>query len=548
MLQLRRFSISQRLAAATLIALMLIAGLGSLFALDYRAALLNDRALKTQHLVESTHGVLNHFHQMQVRGEMTQQQAQDAAARVIEGLRYGENDYFWVHTLDLMMIMHPFSTKLVGNSIAEVADPNGKRLFREMNNVVSASKAGFVDYYWPKPGVTEPVAKISYVALFEPWGWVLGSGIYLDDVSAAFWAEIRTLLLLAGGGLIALLSINLMIARSITRPLRQAMQAMNDIATGEGDLTRRLDSQGNDEVAGLARGFNAFTDKLTKVVDDLRTGVALNLTIADEVGKAMVVAEKSFDQQKNELDTIASAVEEMSATAQEVAARMTDSSVAAREAGAQSDLGHQTADVTSSMMGRLAGDITLASSSIAELETSSRSIGSVLGVIRGIAEQTNLLALNAAIEAARAGEQGRGFAVVADEVRTLASRTQSSTMEIEKMIDSLQTGTSGAVKKMSDSFRQSEEMQVQVEHSRSALVSIGEAISTITGMTQQVAAAAEEQSHTSNEIARSLTQLATLGDRVMRELKSTVGNTDQLKRTAIELDRLAGQFRTANHS
>ncbi|SDS54449.1 methyl-accepting chemotaxis sensory transducer with Cache sensor [Halopseudomonas xinjiangensis] len=544
---LRRFTISQRLTVVTVLALLIVAGLVGTFAMDYRAALLDARAMKTQHLVESSHGVLTHYHQLQLRGELTLEQAQSAAARTIEGLRYGNDDYYWIHTLDLKMVMHPFSTKLVGNSIAEVADPNGTYVFREMNKVVTASKAGFVDYHWPKPGVTDPVAKISYVALFEPWGWVLGSGIYLDDISQAFWAEVTSILLLAIAGVVLLLSINLLIGSSITGPLRQAMQAMSDIATGEGDLTRRLDSQGNDEVAGLARGFNAFTDKLGSVVDDLRSAVSLNRNIANEVGNAMSLAEKSYDQQKNELDAIASAVEEMSATAQEVAARMTDSSEAAREAGAQSERGHQTAEATSAMMGRLAGDISQASSSIADLDTSSRSIGSVLGVIRGIADQTNLLALNAAIEAARAGEQGRGFAVVADEVRTLASRTQASTMEIEKMIDSLQSGTAGAVQKMAGSFRQSQEMQDQVEHSRSALAAIASSVNTITDMTQQVAAAAEEQSHTSNEIARSLTQMTTLGDRVMSELKNTLSNTEQLKRTATELDRLAGQFKTARH-
>ena len=547
MLMLRRFDISQRLGAATILTLLLVAGLVGVFAADYRAALLEARSLKTQHLVESTQGVLTHFHQLETSGALSREQAQAAAAQAIEGLRYGENDYFWVHTMDLVMVMHPFSKKLVGENIAEVKDPNGKRLFSEMNKVVAASKSGFVDYYWPKPGVTEPVAKISYVALFEPWGWVVGSGIYLDDVSAAFWAEVRFILLLAGAGLVVLLTFNVMIARSVTQPLSQAMQAMNDIATGEGDLTRRLDSHGNDEVAGLARGFNSFTDKLASFIDDLRAAVSLNRSIANDVGNAMSLAKNSYDQQKTELDTIASAVEEMSATAQEVAARMTDSSVAAREAGTQSDRGHHTAEATSAMMGRLAGDISQASSSIADLETNSKSIGSVLGVIRGIADQTNLLALNAAIEAARAGEQGRGFAVVADEVRTLASRTQASTMEIEKMIDSLQAGTAGAVQKMAGSFRQSEEMRVQVEDSRAVLASIANSVGTITDMTQQVAAAAEEQSHTSNEIARSLTQLTTLADRVMRELKDTVSNTDKLKHTATELDRLAGQFKTARH-
>jgi methyl-accepting chemotaxis protein len=544
---LRRFSISQRLFAVISLTLLIIIALVIGFAADFRQSLLDGRALKTQHLVESGMGVLQHYHDRQLNGELSEEQAKAEAMVALGGLRYGNNDYFWVHTLDLQMLMHPFSTALVGNSVAEVKDPNGKFLFRDMNEVVRADSAGFVEYHWPKPGVTDPVPKISYVSLFEPWGVVLGTGIYLDDVDGFFWADMTPKLILAGLGLLLLVGINLLIARSINGPLGQAVRAMNDIATGDGDLTRRLDDTGRDEVAGLARGFNAFTDKLSGVIDELRDVVARNRQIATEVGSAMVKVEASYNQQSSELETIASAVEEMSSTVEEIARRMSDSAEAAKDAGEQTARGHQTADNTSTMMAALASDIARAGHAVSELNDSSKTIGSVLGVIRGVADQTNLLALNAAIEAARAGEQGRGFAVVADEVRTLASRTQRSTDEIQEMISLLQTGTTRAVDSMEGSHRQSEEMQTQVEASRTALGSIATSVSTITDMTHQVAAAAEEQSQTSNEIARSLNQLSALGSKVMFELKDTAENTEHLKSSAEQLERLISQFRTASH-
>ena len=543
---LRRFTILQRLVAVTLLVLLIVLGLVTAFALDHRQTLLDGRALKTQHLVESAMGGIEHFYQRQQSGELTQQQAQQQAAATLQSLRYGNNDYFWVHSNDLQMIMHPFSTQLVGNSVADIKDPNGKYLFREMVDVVKGQSAGFVDYMWPKPGVTDPVPKISYVAGFAPWGWILGSGIYLDDVAEAFWADMLPKLSLAALGLLLLVAVNLLIALSVSRPLAQAVAAMQDIAGGEGDLSRHLDASGNDEVSGLARSFNAFTDRLAQVIDDLREVVARNRRIAGDVGIAMSTAEASYNQQNSELDTIASAVEQMSATSDEVAQRMSDSADAARQANRHTADGRQTADAPSRSMQKLADDITHASEAVSELNAQSHTIDSVLGVIRAVAEQTNLLALNAAIEAARAGEQGRGFAVVADEVRTLASRTQASTDEIRSIIDSLQAGTAKAVSSMADSYRQSEDLQQQVENSRSALQSIAGSVDTITDMTSQVAAAAEQQSRTSTEISASLGQLSNLGDRVLRELQDTARNTQQLTDAAQQLDQLISQFKTSS--
>jgi len=282
------------------------------------------------------------------------------------------------------------------------------------------------------------------------------------------------------------------------------------------------------------------------VIDDLREVVARNRRIAGDVGIAMSTAEASYNQQNSELDTIASAVEQMSATSDEVAQRMSDSADAARQANRHTADGRQTADATSRSMQKLADDITHAGEAVSELNAQSHTIDSVLGVIRAVAEQTNLLALNAAIEAARAGEQGRGFAVVADEVRPLASRTQASTDEIRSIIDSLQAGTAKAVSSMADSYRQSEDLQQQVENSRSALQSIAGSVDTITDMTSQVAAAAEQQSRTSTEISASLGQLSNLGDRVLRELQDTARNTQQLTDAAQQLDQLISQFKTSS--
>ena len=541
---LRHYSISRRLIAIAMLTLLVVAGLVSLFAYNYHTSLLEARSTKTQHLVESGLGVMAYFHTQETAGTMSRAEAQSAAIAAISDMRYGNNDYYWIQNRDLIMVHHPFSQKLNGTDISAIADPNGKRLFSEMEREIAAHGKGYVAYAWPKPGFGQPVDKISYVESFAPWGWVLGSGIYLDDVKDDFWATMAPQLLLAGVGLTLLIGLSLLIARSILAPLQHTAQAMTDIASGEGDLTRRLDTNGNDELVALAAGFNQFCDKLSAVINDLRSLVNHNRQIASQVDRSMSDAKISYDQQKQELDTVASAVEQMSATSQDVAQRITESADAAQSAGKHSESGQSNAQITRDAMERLAIDIAATSEAITELDQQSNNISGVLDVIHGVAEQTNLLALNAAIEAARAGEQGRGFAVVADEVRTLASRTQASTDEIREMINSLLNNTARAVTAMKTSHDQSEAMRSQVEGVKTVLATINNSVSTITDMTHHIASAAEEQSQTSHTIAASLNQLSSLSDDVLKDLNDTAGNTANLNETSGRLEQLINQFKT----
>ena len=541
---LRHYSISRRLIAIAMLTLLVVAGLVSLFAYNYHTSLLEARSTKTQHLVESGLGVMAYFHTQETAGTMSRAEAQSAAITAIGDMRYGNNDYYWIQNRDLIMVHHPFSQKLNGTDISSIADPNGKRLFSEMERKIAAHGKGYVTYAWPKPGFGQPVDKISYVESFAPWGWVLGSGIYLDDVKDDFWATMAPQLLLAGVGLTLLIGLSLLIARSILAPLQHTAQAMTDIASGEGDLTRRLDTNGNDELVALAAGFNQFCDKLSAVINDLRSLVNHNRQIASQVDRSMSDAKISYDQQKQELDTVASAVEQMSATSQDVAQRITESADAAQSAGKHSESGQSNAQITRDAMERLAIDIAATSEAITELDQQSNNISGVLDVIHGVAEQTNLLALNAAIEAARAGEQGRGFAVVADEVRTLASRTQASTDEIREMINSLLNNTARAVTAMKTSHDQSEAMRSQVEGVKTVLATINNSVSTITDMTHHIASAAEEQSQTSHTIAASLNQLSSLSDDVLKDLNDTAGNTANLNETSGRLEQLINQFKT----
>lgn len=258
---LRSVSISRRLWLILIVAVLMLLTLGVLMLKQIHDDLYQAKAQKTQHVVQTASGILAYYHDLETTGTLTREAAQKQALSVVRGLRYDQNDYFWINDLTPVMVMHPTNPKLEGQNLSTIKDPDGFALFNEMVVIAKAKGAGMVDYRWPKPGASTPVQKTSYVKLFEPWGWVIGSGVYIDDMQAEFYAQMwqTSLVGLAIAVLMALLVI--LIARSIVRPLQETVNAMANIASGESDLTRSLDTHGQDEVTELAQHFNAFTEK-----------------------------------------------------------------------------------------------------------------------------------------------------------------------------------------------------------------------------------------------------------------------------------------------
>ena len=334
-----------------------------------------------------------------------------------------------------------------------------------------------------------------------------------------------------------------LMARSVTRPILLVAERLRDIASGEGDLTRRLNYTRDDELGQLSGWFNRFLDKLQPVIVQVKGSLLEARGTADQSAAIASQTSDGMHLQQHEIEQVATAANEMSATAHDVARNAAQAAHAARGADQASREGLELVAVTRQSIDRLAADMDLAMDRVRALAGRSEQIGTVLDVIRAIAEQTNLLALNAAIEAARAGEAGRGFAVVADEVRALASRTQQSTQEIQGMIDRLQQGTQQSVTSMRRSSDAGELTSEQANKAGESLDAIAQLIATINAMNAQIASAAEEQTAVAEEINRSVHQIAVAVDSVADETERGAQTARSLAGLGDRLGALVRQFR-----
>ncbi len=360
-----------------------------------------------------------------------------------------------------------------------------------------------------------------------------------DDIRA-----LRTNAVIASGIAVLIgLVLVILIIRTVRRGLTNVVERMRDIAEGDGDLTLRLDASGKDEFAQLGAAFNTFVDKIRQLVGQVAGSSTQLAAAAEQLSAIGTQSREGIERQHRETDSVATAVNEMAATVQEVARNTADAAQLAHTADSDAASGQKAVDDTVANIRALNDEFQGAARVISELESQSENIGSVLDVIRGVAEQTNLLALNAAIEAARAGEHGRGFAVVASEVRILANRTQDSTTEIHEMIAQLQERARRAVSVMESSQRVAEQTAVSAGSAGEKLGAIAKQVTQISDMNTQIASAAEEQSAVAEEINRNVVSIRGIASEAAQSANQASAASAELARLANSLNGLMGGFR-----
>jgi len=501
-------SIQTRLIVIVVLFAVGIAALAALASARMEGRILTERKAATRSVVQTALGVLTYYGQEEQAGRLTTEQAQQAALAAVEQLRYSGTEYFWINDMTPTMIMHPVKPELDGSDLSSTEDPDGKKLFVDMVKVVQDKGAGFVEYQWPKPGAEAPQPKVSYVAGYEPWGWIIGSGIYVDDVSSVAWDE-TVALLLTGLLVIAVVgAAAFLIGRTIVRPIRSATALL-----ASGDLKTRLpEGTGHNELEKLAVALNGTLDRSAEVASNVSDA-------ARQLDEAVTSLVETSDGITESAERTAEQTATASASAHEVSMGIESVAAGTKQMGASIN---EIAQNTSSLA-RIAGEaVEIADSTnhvVGALGESSAEIGNVVKVITAIAEQTNLLALNATIEAARAGDAGKGFAVVAGEVKELAQETSRATGDISTRVESIQNAVAEAATEISR---------------------IQEIIGRISDFQNSIAGAVEEQTATTAAIAGSLTDTADRG----RDIASTLELVDDASRaTRAELEGI----RTAAH-
>jgi methyl-accepting chemotaxis protein len=591
---MQRLTISVRLYSLVVLSLVILGGAMTFSLFQAYRSSEHERKAGLAQMNDIALTVLKKYQGLEASGAMTREQAQTEAKAIIGAMRYGDGSgYFWINDMLPRMVMHPIKPEMNGSDLTQNKDPNGKFLFVEFVNVVKASGKGFMDYYWPKPGADQPVEKYSHVAGFSPWGWVVGTGVYVDDLHAMFRRDALNFSGIFGIGALILIGGAWIAVKSVTRPIGKVKHVLQKIATGEagvavpcteekneiGDMARALlvlrdsveerstlqlreaeqqrmiaqeRSENERSMSGAAQRQSHAMQELGRALEGLAAG-DLSVSVGD-IGGDYAKIQRDFNAAVGALKTAVAAIsdtslvvrdsasdisgatgnlakrtEQQAAALEETAAALDEITATVRTASERAREARSMVSETKQSASRSGDIVRNAIDAMGRIEDSSSKISQIISVIDEIAFQTNLLALNAGVEAARAGEAGRGFAVVAQEVRELAQRSANAAKEIKTLIGNSTREVEGGV--------------VLVRSTGDALVEIAGLVERVNAHVEMIATAAQEQSAGLQEINTSVNHMDQMTQQNAAMVEETTAASQVLAEQSLHLQELLAAFR-----
>ncbi|HEX8441446.1 methyl-accepting chemotaxis protein [Archangium sp.] len=531
----RRRSLLVKFYVALLIAVLPLLLLQQWYVLPaIRQQLRDDRVRAMRQLVETGHGILQAYEARARAGELSPQEARRAAAVLLEGLRYSSNEYYWLNDLDTRLVMHPFLPGRIGEDMKGYQDAAGRPVFVDIVELARHQGEGAVEYLATRPREPEPIPKVSYVKLFEPWGWVLGTGVYVEDIEREVASVRRRLLvaLLVGVGLAGLAGVYF--SRRVLTPVRSLAEAAGQVARG--DLRVTVLAPSHDEVGELGQAFNAMVSDVQRVLRGMLEVSAATAADAEHILRSTDGVSQAAQEQSRALQNMTDAVMGMT---QEVAVGAHQAELTARTAEANERVAREGGEVvrgTGQKMGEIARVVERSARAVERLTEWSAEVEQAVELISDVADQTRVLAVNTAIEAVRAGEHGRGFAVVAQEVRKLAEQARAAAERIGTLMKESQSETELAAAQM-------REGRTRVQEGLALSARTGKAL-------ERIVTGAEEIQKRVKEMARANAAQANAGEALSlrihalsnQAVKSATG-VEQITQAVEDLEARAKQLR-----